>query len=76
MGIATSLTLITFGSGFAAGYSSGLLLAGKNLSESAVKTIGGLVGSLVGSGIRSGTFTVVTKLQGEFLKSIWKKQAR
>jgi len=68
VGIATTLTLITFGSGFAAGYGSGLLLAGKNLSETAVKTIGGVVGSLVGSGIRTGTFTIVTTVQGELMK--------
>lgn len=68
VGVAASLTLITFGSVFAAGYGSGLLLAGKNLSQTAVKAIGSVVGGLVGSEVRTGTFTIITTVQG---KLVW-----
>lgn len=57
------LTLITFGSGYAAGGLSGLALRGTNLTERTIKTIGTISGALVSSGARTGTYLVITRVE-------------
>lgn len=64
------LTLITFGSGYAAGGLSGLALRGTNLTERAIKTIGTISGALVGSGARTGTYLVITRVEDKPVEAI------
>ncbi len=68
--ISSGLHLLTFGAGFGVGSLVGIALLGSNLSNNTIMAIGCVAGALTGSGVRTGSYLIVTKLEGKPISTI------
>lgn len=68
--MSSGLHLLTFGAAFGAGSLAGIALLGVSLSNTSIKVIGCVAGSLVGSGVRTGSYLIITKLEGKQISAI------
>jgi hypothetical protein len=74
VGTACFLTVISFGAGYAAGGLTGLLLAGKDLTETCVYAVAIGAGALAGASIRTGSFIIIKKVDGTHNLILYKVQ--
>jgi len=68
--ISSGLHLLTFGAGFGAGSLAGIALLGTSLSNTSIMAIGCVSGALAGSGVRTGSYLIITKLEGKPISAI------
>lgn len=68
--MSSGLHLLTFGASFGVGSLAGIALLGASLSNTSIKVIGCVAGSLVGSGVRTGSYLIITKLEGKQISAI------
>ncbi|CAF3354441.1 unnamed protein product [Rotaria socialis] len=68
--VSAGLTIITFGAGYGAGNLMGIVLVGTGLTETSIQTLGTITGAIVGSGIRTGSYCVLTKIEGTPIETL------